>query len=46
MDDYNHLDLDEIDFAPRHGTAKRLALLTLEEAHNLLRLLLAVAQST
>ena len=44
MDDYEHLDLDEIDFAPVEGTVQRLALLTLEEAHDLLRLLLTVAQ--
>jgi hypothetical protein len=44
MDDYDHLDLDEIDFSPLQGTVERLALLTLEEAHDLLRLLLTVAQ--
>jgi hypothetical protein len=44
MDDYDPLDLDKIDFAPLEGTAERLALLTLEEAHDLLRLLLTVAQ--
>ncbi|KAF3469965.1 DUF6417 family protein [Streptomyces sp. Tu 3180] len=44
MDDYEHLDLDEIDFAPVDHTAERLALLTLEEAHDLLRLLLTIAQ--
>ncbi|MBD0420207.1 hypothetical protein H0H10_13690 [Streptomyces sp. TRM S81-3] len=45
MDDDQHidLDLDEIDFAPM-GTAERLALLTLEEAHDVLRLLVTVAQ--
>jgi hypothetical protein len=44
MDAYDHLDLDEIDFAPVEPTAKRLDLLALEEAHGLLRLLVAVAQ--
>jgi hypothetical protein len=48
MDDYEHLDLDESDFAPledgRAGAAERLALLTLEEAFDVLRLLLSVAQ--
>lgn len=43
MDDYAHLDLDEIDFAPMGQTDERLALLSLEEAHDLLRLLLVVA---
>lgn len=44
MDDYEHLDLGHIDFASVDGTTERLALLSLEEAHDLLRLLLAVAQ--
>ena len=44
MDDYEDLGLGGIDFAPVEGTAERLALLTLEEAHDLLRLLLAIAQ--
>ncbi|MDQ0605227.1 hypothetical protein QF037_009572 [Streptomyces canus] len=44
MDGYDHLDLDEIDFAPLEGAAERLALLTLEEAQDVLRLLLTVAQ--
>ncbi|WP_331724028.1 DUF6417 family protein [Streptomyces sp. NBC_00005] len=44
MDDYDPLDLDKVDFAPLKGTVERLALLTLEEAHDLLRLLLTVAQ--
>ncbi|MEU6071378.1 DUF6417 family protein [Streptomyces sp. NPDC047082] len=43
MDDYEHIDLDEIDFAPVEEMGERLALLSLEEAHDLLRLLLAVA---
>ncbi|MEU8653724.1 DUF6417 family protein [Streptomyces sp. NPDC048737] len=45
MDDYAHLDLDEIDFASVDHAAERLALLTLAEAHELLDLLLAVAQA-
>lgn len=44
MDNYDHLDLDEIDFAPMDGHAERLALLTLQEAHDLLQLLLAIAE--
>ncbi|MFH8804917.1 DUF6417 family protein [Streptomyces sp. NPDC017936] len=44
MDDCEYLDLDEIEFAPVDHTAERLALLTLEEAHDLLRLLLTVEQ--
>ncbi|MEU1203529.1 DUF6417 family protein [Streptomyces sp. NPDC005813] len=44
MDDDEQLDLDEVDFAPVEETVERLALLTLEEAHDLLSLLLAVAQ--
>ncbi|PWJ04749.1 hypothetical protein DKG34_25615 [Streptomyces sp. NWU49] len=44
MDDYEDLDPGGIDFAPVDRTAERLALLTLEEAHDLLRLLLAIAQ--
>ncbi|WP_234376797.1 DUF6417 family protein [Streptomyces sp. TP-A0356] len=43
MDDYDRLHLDEIDSAPIEHTAQRLALLTREEAQDLLRLLLAVA---
>jgi uncharacterized protein DUF6417 len=43
MDGYEHIDLDEIDFAPVEETGERLALLSLDEAHDLLRLLLAVA---
>lgn len=45
MDDYEHIDLDNVDFAPVTHTTERLALLSREEAHDLLRLLLAVAQS-
>lgn len=44
MDDYDHLDLDEITFAPMDDVTERLALLTLQEAHDLLQLLLAIAQ--
>ena len=42
MDAYDHLDLDEIDFAPVEHTTKRLTLLSLGEAHDLLRPLVAV----
>ncbi|CAM5620767.1 DUF6417 family protein [Streptomyces hirsutus] len=42
MDDYEHLDPDESEYAPVDHTAQRLALLPLEEAHD--RLLLTVAQ--
>ncbi|MFD6555977.1 DUF6417 family protein [Streptomyces sp. NPDC058398] len=44
MDNYDHLDLDEIDFAPMDDVTKRLALLTLQEAQDLLQLLLTIAQ--
>ncbi|MFH9554558.1 DUF6417 family protein [Streptomyces sp. NPDC017435] len=37
MDDYEHLDFDEIDFAPVEHDVKRVRLLTLDEAHDLLR---------
>ncbi|MFE9679376.1 DUF6417 family protein [Streptomyces sp. NPDC006259] len=43
MDDYEHLDLDEIDFAPVEYDEERLPLLTLGEAHTLLRVLRHVA---
>ncbi|MEV6406029.1 DUF6417 family protein [Streptomyces bobili] len=43
MDDYEHLDLDEIDFAPVEYDQERLPLLTLGEAHALLRVLRTVA---
>ncbi|MFF9090815.1 DUF6417 family protein [Streptomyces sp. NPDC014991] len=36
MDDYEDLDVDEIEFAPVEGAGERLPLLTLEEAHDLL----------
>ncbi|MGW0969893.1 DUF6417 family protein [Streptomyces sp. NPDC002516] len=41
MDNYDHLDLD---FAPMDDCAERLALLILQEAHDLLQLLLTIAQ--
>ncbi|MFD5518720.1 DUF6417 family protein [Streptomyces sp. NPDC127066] len=44
MDNYDHLDLGAIDFAPMGDATERLALLTLQEAHELLQLLLAIAQ--
>lgn len=48
MDDYEHIDLDESNLdeilsAPME-TAERLALLTLEEAYDVLRLLVTVSQ--
>ncbi|MGW2287067.1 DUF6417 family protein [Streptomyces phaeochromogenes] len=43
MDD-DSLDLDSADFAPGEDTAEQLALLTLDEAHDVLRLLQRVAQ--
>ncbi|WP_333739896.1 DUF6417 family protein [Streptomyces sp. IBSBF 2806] len=43
MDDYDHLDLDDIDFAPVEHDTQRLPLLTLDEAHDLLRVLRTVA---
>ncbi|WP_327188082.1 DUF6417 family protein [Streptomyces sp. NBC_01334] len=44
MDGYEHLDLDEIDFAPmEHGT-ERLRLLTLDEAYELIRVLRTAAE--
>ncbi|MGW7134321.1 DUF6417 family protein [Streptomyces bobili] len=43
MDDYAHLDLDEIDFAPVEYDEERLPLLTLGEAQALLRVLRMVA---
>lgn len=42
--DYDSLDLDSVGFAPGEDTAERLALLTLDEAHDLLRLLQMVVQ--
>ncbi|MEU6497688.1 DUF6417 family protein [Streptomyces sp. NPDC046984] len=46
MDAYDHLDLDEIDFAPVEHTTERLAVLSLEEAHDLLCLLVMVARAS
>ncbi|CAM5453544.1 hypothetical protein SHIRM173S_03874 [Streptomyces hirsutus] len=43
MDDYEHIDLDEILSAPME-TAERLALLTSEEAYDVLRLLVTASQ--
>ncbi|MEU8471925.1 DUF6417 family protein [Streptomyces sp. NPDC029006] len=43
MDGFEDMDLDEIEFAPVEGAGERLALLTLEEAHNLLDWLREVA---
>ncbi|MFI6495551.1 DUF6417 family protein [Streptomyces sp. NPDC050564] len=40
----DQFDIDEVDFAPVGDTVERLALLTLQEAHDLLSLLLTVAQ--
>lgn len=36
MDGFEDMDLDEIESAPVEGAGERLALLTLEEAHDLL----------
>ncbi|MEU5256308.1 DUF6417 family protein [Streptomyces longwoodensis] len=44
MDDYDPFEFPDSDLAPVEATASRLALLTLEEAHDLLRVLVAVAQ--
>ncbi|MGW1271735.1 DUF6417 family protein [Streptomyces sp. NPDC002491] len=44
MDGYEHLDLDEIDFAPMAHGVERLRLLTLEETYELLRVLRTVAE--
>ncbi|MET7830836.1 DUF6417 family protein [Streptomyces sp. NPDC005386] len=46
MKDDEQLDLDEVAFGSMEDTAERLALLTLEEAHDLLRLLLVVAEKS
>ncbi|MFD3622212.1 DUF6417 family protein [Streptomyces sp. NPDC058676] len=43
MDEFAHLNLDDITFAPVEHATERLPLLSLDEAHHLLRLLLAVA---
>ncbi|MEU6496312.1 DUF6417 family protein [Streptomyces sp. NPDC046984] len=44
MDAYDHLDLDEIDFAPVEHATHRLAVLSLDEVHDLLRLLVRIAR--
>ncbi len=44
MDGYDHLGLDEIDFAPVEHGIERLRLLTLDEAYDLLHVLRTVAQ--
>ncbi|MFJ8197149.1 DUF6417 family protein [Streptomyces sp. NPDC096152] len=44
MDDDGLFDLQAADFAPLQTTGPRLALLTLEEAQDLLRLLVTIAQ--
>ncbi|MFK4122343.1 DUF6417 family protein [Streptomyces longwoodensis] len=44
MDAYDPFELQDSDFAPVEAPAARLPLLTLEEAHDLLRVLAAVAQ--
>ncbi|MFI1508186.1 DUF6417 family protein [Streptomyces sp. NPDC020597] len=44
MDGYEHLDLDEIDFAPMPHDVERLRLLTLEETYELLKVLRTVAE--
>jgi hypothetical protein len=48
MDDYDHIDLDESDLAEILSrpmeTPEHLALLTLEEAYDVLRLVVTVAQ--
>ncbi|MGW0576251.1 DUF6417 family protein [Streptomyces sp. NPDC002920] len=44
MDGYEHLDLDEIDFAPMEYDTQRLRLLTLDETHELLRVLRTVVE--
>ncbi|MFF1446513.1 DUF6417 family protein [Streptomyces sp. NPDC058295] len=44
MDGYEHLDLDEIDFAPMEHDTERLRLLTLDEAYELIRVLRTAAE--
>ncbi|WP_230193502.1 DUF6417 family protein [Streptomyces coriariae] len=44
MDGFGHLDLDETDFAPMEHDTERLRLLTLDEAHELSRVLSTVAE--
>ncbi|MEV7130643.1 DUF6417 family protein [Streptomyces sp. NPDC093260] len=43
MEDDDLFALQELDFAPVRTTGQRLAVLTLEEAHDLLRLLVTVS---
>ncbi|WTW49992.1 hypothetical protein OG613_45070 (plasmid) [Streptomyces sp. NBC_00015] len=44
MDGYEHLDLDEIDFAPMEHDTERLRLLTLDEAYELIQVLRTAAE--
>ncbi|MDQ0578043.1 DUF6417 family protein [Streptomyces rishiriensis] len=44
MDGYEHLDLDEIGFAPMEHDTERLRLLTLDEAYELVRVLRTAAE--
>ncbi|MFE2839542.1 DUF6417 family protein [Streptomyces mirabilis] len=44
MDSYEHLDLDEIDFAAMEHNVERLRLLTLDETYELIRVLRTVAE--
>jgi hypothetical protein len=43
MDEYEHIDVDGLEFAPVERTTQSLALLSLEEAHDLLGILVTVA---
>jgi len=45
MDDYDCLGLGGVDFVPGESAGERLALLSLDEAHDLPRLLQTVAQA-
>ncbi|GHD52561.1 DUF6417 family protein [Streptomyces galbus] len=44
MEGYDPFELQDSDFAPVEATASRLPLLSLEQAHDLLRVLVTVAQ--
>ncbi|WP_316746177.1 DUF6417 family protein, partial [Streptomyces sp. MK7] len=44
MDDYDLFALQALDFAPLPHAGERLALLTLQEAHDRLRLLVTLAE--
>ncbi|WP_405624908.1 DUF6417 family protein [Streptomyces sp. NBC_00016] len=44
MDGYEHLDLDEIDFAPMEHDTERLRLLTLDEAYELIQVVRRAAE--